>query len=323
MRRHLIPLLAVVLLGAASLLAAQTPDSAEIMFEAAKKMELIDGDLDAAIAQYEAIVSRYPGQRAFVAEALVRMGQAYEKLGRAETQTVYEQVVREYADQQEQAAEARSRLAALAPSRSPADPSTMALRRVWSVPWSGRMSGNAGASRFGVSPEGRYLSYPDFQTDNLTIRDLHTGTSRLLTNHSYSESPGRVESPTSSPDGQQVVYQWSNDLRVVGLDGSKPRVLYSDSNEEISARPYAWSPDGKSILAFFRNREDNTNQIVLVSGAESSVRVLKTLDWRTPVRMTFSPDGRYIAYDFPQQEDVALGRVFLRWKVIGNVASVW
>ena len=60
MRRHVISLLAVVLLafGSASFLVAQTPDSAEIMFEAARRMELIDGDLDAAIEQYAEIVSR-------------------------------------------------------------------------------------------------------------------------------------------------------------------------------------------------------------------------------------------------------------------------
>ena len=107
------------------------------------------------------------------------------------------------------------------------------------------------------------------------------------------------------------MYQWSDDLRIVGLDGSTPWVLYSDSNEEISARPYAWSPDGKSILAFFRNREDNTNQIVLVSVADGSVRVLKTLDWRFPFRMNFSPDGRYIVYDFPPQEDSPKRDIFL------------
>ncbi len=81
MRRNVIAFLAVVLLtlGAASLLIAQTPDSADIMFEAARQTELLDGDLEAAIEQYEAIVSRYPGRRAIVAEALLRTGQAYER----------------------------------------------------------------------------------------------------------------------------------------------------------------------------------------------------------------------------------------------------
>ena len=46
MRRHVIPLLGVMLLtvGSASFLVAQTPDSAEIMPEAARQVELIDGD---------------------------------------------------------------------------------------------------------------------------------------------------------------------------------------------------------------------------------------------------------------------------------------
>ena len=62
MRRHMISLLGllgIVLLasGSASLLVAQTPDSPEVMLEAARQMEVIDGNLEAAIEQYAAIES--------------------------------------------------------------------------------------------------------------------------------------------------------------------------------------------------------------------------------------------------------------------------
>ena len=117
-----------------------------------------------------------------------------------------------------------------------------------------------------------------------------------------------------SPDGKQVAYAWFNedffyDLRIVGLEGSDPRVLYS--NEEVEyLQPATWSPDGKHVLATFF-RKDRTNQIVLVSVADGSVRVLKTLDWRWPEKMSLSPDGRYIAYDFPPQEDSPKRDIFL------------
>ncbi len=109
-----------------------------------------------------------------------------------------------------------------------------------------------------------------------------------------------------SPDGKQIVYDWCNenefaDLCIIGLDGSNPRILYS--NEEVVwLQTYDWSPDGRQILARF-SRKDETQQIVLVSAADGSVCVLKTLDNYYPGNMSFSPDGHYIVYAHPQKED--------------------
>ena len=85
-------------------------------------------------------------------------------------------------------------------------------------------------------------------------------------------------------------------------------MLFSNEKGEY-LQPAAWSPDGNHILATFA-RKDRTNQIVLVSVADGSVRVLKTLDWRWP-EMSFSPDGRTIAYAFPPQEDSPNHDIFL------------
>ena len=61
-----------------------------------------------------------------------------------------------------------------------------------------------------------------------------------------------------------------------------------------------WSPDGKHILATFL-KKDRTSQTVLVSVADSSVRVLRTHS--RPSRMRFSPDGQWIVYNFAPQEE--------------------
>ena len=126
MQRHVIPILGMVLLtlGSASLVVAQTSDSAAVMLETAKSMEVIDGNLAAAIEQYEAIVSRYPDRRPIAAEALLRMGGGYEKLGQARAREVYERLVRDYADQAEPVATARARLAALAVEPTPPSPAS-------------------------------------------------------------------------------------------------------------------------------------------------------------------------------------------------------
>jgi len=157
------------------------------------------------------------------------------------------------------------------------------------------------------SPDGRYISYVHYDTGDLGILEIATGKKRRLTNKgTYDESDEFAEYSRWSPDGKQIVYDWYNEkgfieLRIIGLDGSKPRILYK--NEEVTwARTYGWSPDGKQILACF-SRNDGPEQIVLVSVDDGSVRILKTLGEKWPKNMNFSPDGRYIVYDFPQKEN--------------------
>ncbi len=166
----------------------------------------------------------------------------------------------------------------------------------------------------GVSPDGRYLSYVHWDTGNLALRNLTTGENRHLTNKgSWVDSDEFAEASRISPDGTQVAFAWFNeefyDLRLIGVDGSEPRVLFA--NDEVSyIEPEAWSPDGKHILVLL-SKKNKTNQIVLVSSTDGSVRVLKTFDWRYPLNMSISPDGRYVAYDFPPEENSSRRDIFL------------
>ena len=160
------------------------------------------------------------------------------------------------------------------------------------------------------SPDGRYLTYVDWETGDLAVYELATGKKRRLTNNSSSdESDDFALFSRWSPDGKQIVYDWYNnenkfvDLCIIGLDNSEPRILYS--NKQVWwAQTYDWSPDGKQILACFRIK-DGPEQIVLVSVADGSVRVLKTFDlkWSWPQNMCFSPDGHYIVFSYQRKED--------------------
>lgn len=183
----------------------------------------------------------------------------------------------------------------------------MVARQVWTGP---------GVDILGApSPDGRYLTFVDWATGDLAVRDLTTGESRRLTNKGdWYESKEYAEYSTVSPDGKQVAYVWfneklSHELRLIGIDGSDPRVVYRNDDLEY-IQPYAWSPDGNHILALF-HRKDSTNRIALVSIEDGSVQVLKSLDWRYPVKMSFSPDGRYIVYDFPPEESDPQRDIFL------------
>jgi Tol biopolymer transport system component len=294
-------LLLVAALGAAlspGYAPGQAKDNrAEVALQAAIKKEVVDGDLKAAIEQYNKILAQKATPRPVAARALFQVGQCHEKLGNAEARKAYEQLLRDYPDQRELVAEAQARLSALR------RPSAVATRQIWAGP---EANGSGG-----VSPDGRLLTYVDWNSGgNLAVRDLTTGVNRLLTNNKgpQADSSQFAVISTVSPDGKQVAYTWSikqdhYDLRLIGMDGSGARVLYRDKQDSY-IEPAAWSPDGKHILATV------SRQIVLVSVADGSVRVLTSgSGW--PGKNPFSPDGRYIVYDCRSKPDSPERDIFL------------
>ena len=158
-----------------------------------------------------------------------------------------------------------------------------------------------------VTPGGRYRFHAEEDgegRDQLFVRDLTTGETRRLT-----KGPGGSPDAIMSTDGKQIAYVWNvgelYEVRVVGIDGSEPRVLYSN-RDVLLLWLHEWSPDGKYVAATVFQK-DRTSQLVLASVADASVRVLKTqmrktlnhsFQWN---RMSFSPDGRFVAYDLSPQ----------------------
>jgi Tol biopolymer transport system component len=276
----------------AGYLASQAKDNkAEVALQAAIKTETVDGNLKGAIEQYQKLANG--GNHAVAAKALVRMGQCYEKLGDTQARQAYEQVLREFADQAGAATEARARLAALAGTTAAASASTRVDRRVWGGP-------DAEAADH-VSPDGSFLSFTDWNTGNLAIHDFATAQNRNVTNKgSWATSWEEAGSSVVSPDSKQIAYYWYNkdgycDLRVIGIDGLKPRVLYANAERLTYIMPMAWSPDGRQVLADF-TKADGTHEVVLVAVADGSTRVVKATGKDGSSSWVFSPDGRYIAH---------------------------
>lgn len=292
MKTHLILIIGLVLLT--GFLSAQEK-KASVSLTAAIYEEEVSGNLDKAVELYLNILKKYPDDRQVAAKTLYRLGLVNEKMGKQKANEYFTQLVNSYPDQIEVVALAKARLAGLSTEAvAGKENKEFSIKKI-----SDTFSGGA------ISPDGRYLSYQDEETGDLAIYEIATGKkSRLTTNNgSWDEW---VESSRWSPDGKQIVYSWYNkndyiDLCIIGVDGSKPRILYSNK-ENNWAETYGWSPDGKQILAcLFKNSVQY--QIVLVSTADGSVRVLKTLEQGWPDNMNFSPDGRYIVYDFRQKED--------------------
>ena len=184
------------------------------------------------------------------------------------------------------------------------------VRQVWAGPE---------VTPLGALPaDGRYLSFVDWATGDLALRDLVTGENRRLTHKgSWQESSEFALYSVPSPDGRQIAYQWFNgfnedivfDLRLIGADGSDPRILFSSKENEYML-PTAWSPAGDFLIAL-STLPDRTHRIVRIALSDGSVRVLKSMDWRYVEKMSLSPDGRHLVYDFPAGENSSQRDIFL------------
>jgi Tol biopolymer transport system component len=181
--------------------------------------------------------------------------------------------------------------------------------------WSGPDVQDAVAS---PSADGRYLSFTDWSTGNLAVRDLTTGENRVVKDKGdWEVSYAYAEHTVISPDGARIAYTWSPgaeeevslpvpsgagfQLRVIGVDGSGERTLVT--GEAVRrVRAAAWTPDSREILAVIQDLDRN-HTIARVSPDDGAVQPVKALDWRAPLRVAVSPDGRFLAYDLAPEPD--------------------
>ncbi len=263
------------------------------LFQKGLVKERVEGDLDEAIRLYKQIVEDYTDGRALAAKALVQMGACYEKLGQTEARKAYERVLREYADQPEPMAQARSRLTALGRQEGEEGP---ILRRVYSgyIGYPGNLS-----------HDGKLAAITDWDTGDLAVRDLTSSEVRRLTNKgTWSESNAFADQSIFSPDDKQIAYVWYTherraQLRIISTDGTGQRILYPRDEEskkdDAFLWPTDWSPEGERILCTW-NKKGHKNRVMLLSVADGSLRELE-LPERKEGKAKFSPDGRYLTMD--------------------------
>ncbi|MCX5643845.1 MAG: tetratricopeptide repeat protein [Phycisphaerae bacterium] len=289
---------------------AYAQQNAGALLQSGLYKEEVNGDLEAAIKIYERVLKDFPKDRLVAAKAQLHIGLCYEKLGTAEARKAYESVVRDFADQSDIVAQARVRLAALGGSGGAGG---LVTRRVLAD-----ASGVGGA----LTADGKYISRIDEDTGDVVQFEVASGQRTRITHRGpWSEKGKALQDQAYSRDGKQIVYnvessdpntkEWLYQLRIRNLDGSGLRTLYSDKDSYVA--PLDWSPDAGSILALRSRKPFKATELTLISTADGSVCVLRSItsDVFSFQGASFSPDGRFVAFSFVREGSPPHGDVFL------------
>ena len=301
MKRFLLAAASLVTLAPLAL-GAQRTTADDVALRLAMETETIRGDVTAAMAEYRRLATS--ADRVVAARALVRIARRQALAGDAGARGTYERVLAEFAGDARAVADARAGLAAL--DRGQAGGQT---RLVWddAIDTWGR-----------VSDDGRYLSFVDWETGDLAIRDLRTGLNRRVTDKGgFVKAEAEAEGNAISPDGRLVAFAWDRwdrqadtegnyELRVIDADGRNERVLLRGRDIKY-LRPFSWSPDGTAIGVRVE-RASGSAELIVVSRDGSRTETLASYDRRNPQDARFSPDGRWVAFTLPRNaNDDGLG----------------
>jgi serine/threonine protein kinase len=168
------------------------------------------------------------------------------------------------------------------------------------------------------SPDGSFISFTDWSTGDLAVRDLASGEERRLTGKNSWSTPEFAEYSAVSPDGREVAYAWFTgtaeafyQLRVISVEDSAVRVLIGGTDTPW-VRPVGWTADGSHVLTWM-SRESGRNDLVLVPAREGETRVLlSSRDTDLPGAWALSPDDGVLLYSVRQQGDSAKRDIRLR-----------
>jgi Tol biopolymer transport system component len=275
--------------------------SAEQIYQSGLYAEEVEGDLQKAIQIYAQIIDKFGDKKEIAADAQLHIGLCYEKLGRMEAIKAYEQVLKNYAGQDKQVAEARARLARL------------------------RKEQPAGLSMTRLLPADVFLECPDLSPDatkitgidmtigqNVAVYDLAAQKKTLITNFEWGIKSDVTYLPLWSPTGEEIAYQAFTmgstgkepglELRITTLSG-KSRVLYKNTQGGLA--PCDWLDDGTALVTFL-GKKGNMTSLGLVSIQDGRFQELcpikrnytfSNLNQReASASADASPDGRFIVF---------------------------
>ena len=148
-----------------------------------------------------------------------------------------------------------------------------------------------------ISPDGLRLAVGNSSVSGrseIWIKQLDRGPALKLT-------PSGIynNGPAWTPDGRSVTYQSNQnggtfDLWTRRADGSAPATLAAHTERALSE--VMWSPDGKSLIGRTALSADGEGDIMISHPPEDTTMRPLIATPATEKNMTFSPDGKWMAY---------------------------
>jgi Tol biopolymer transport system component len=306
----LVIILAMALAAVTADLASRGSQSADVILGNALHQEEVEGNYEAAIETYKKLLAQFPDNRPLAAQAQLRIGMCYEKLGHAEAVKAYELVLQKYGDQSEQVAAAQARLAALRVET----PGGLTVTKI-ELPESQHFEVHA------LSPDGTKMAGLVFgEGQNIAVYDLATRRVEPVTHLDWSRV---TENAIWSPDGKEIVYLQIGSgglpdnkeglienlfLMVSSLDG-KARPIFS--KKDSLPIPLDWLPDGSAVVACLVVAPGvegvegmDLGLVPATGGAFKTLHPMKGDFHSGHAFADVSPDGRHIAFaDGPKLDE--------------------
>ena len=297
-------LIAAITVSAAMLAPLAEDRKANALLQSGKNEETL-GNRKRAGELYEQAVQEAGNNRELAAKILLQLGLMYQRIGENKAITVFDHIAKDYPEQTA-AAEARTRASAIRASRRATVPAVdgpeLLMRLLWQ---DDRINDEAR-----VSSDGRYVAFIDRSPDGgLIIHDLTTGKDKVLVKSGGDE----LRSPTFSRDGKRLAYasreasQTNYKLKVIEVSGAQDSGRILTEGPDSSYLPKDWTTSGQ-ILTLISTRS-GARQISLIDAFTGRDRLLTILGSREPGNLTLSLDGRFLAYDF-QEENSAAREIF-------------
>jgi len=280
----------------------QTAQDPEVQFQRAVQLETIEGNLNAAIDLYKQVISRNGNNRAVAAKALLRLGGCYEKLGQEEARKTYQQLVNEYADQQQEVKLARQRLAALAKATE-AVASAPKFRRI-EIPGKPPMRSAAMLSpdgtRFAFLAEGSIWTVP---VSGGVHPDI-AGEPVRLTKDMGAWERGNC-TVTWSTDGQWIAFRGrpGHSVYLVPASGGEPRRVDGIGPGPEGAQASRISVSQAARRVAFATNVERVPRLFTIPGEGGSPTQLAPEIASQPA---FSPNGKLVAYIKRERVDSGL-----------------